>query len=78
MYYRGSISLLPIMAPSKIFRESFAITDDDIQKSVKSSFGEAFYDVLVSDRTIKIASKIPIVLMKTVTDEVNCILSNSM
>eukprot|EP00064_Thunnus_orientalis_P006672 superscaffoldBa00000707_g6690 len=63
--------------PSKLLRESFDITDDNIQKSVKSSFGKAFCDVISSDRTIEIPPQLTTVLVKTVTDELNYILSKS-
>ncbi|XP_067456496.1 serine-rich adhesin for platelets-like [Thunnus thynnus] len=63
--------------PSELVRESFAITDDDIRTSLKSSLGMAFCDVLRSDRTIKIPPKLTATIVKTVTDELNSLLSET-
>ncbi|XP_044213945.1 uncharacterized protein LOC122986698 [Thunnus albacares] len=63
--------------PSELVRESFAITDDDIRTSVKSSLGMAFCDVLRSDRTIKLPPKLTATIVNTVTDELNSFLSET-
>ncbi|CAK6981167.1 uncharacterized protein LOC121881977 isoform X2 [Scomber scombrus] len=61
----------------KLLRKSFDITEDHIEKMVKGSLGEALYDVLDSDQSIDIPPNVPAVIVKTVTDELNSILSET-
>ncbi|CAK6981494.1 uncharacterized protein LOC121904915 [Scomber scombrus] len=61
----------------KLLRKSFDITEDHIEKTVKGSLGEALYDVLDSDHSIDIPPNVPEIIVKTVTDELNSILSET-
>ncbi|XP_035858451.1 uncharacterized protein LOC116051614 isoform X4 [Sander lucioperca] len=57
--------------------QNFVLTEDNLQQSLKNTFGEAYCEVIGTDTSVSITPKFTEAIMRAITDEVNSILSET-